>query len=124
MINSDKNMNAMSITLIVTKVVFVTIVAFINPWLVVPAIVIAEVVATTFKNKPEDIAPKADKKIQSNSASIEALQQTLNELVIEKVEEPKAIVEPKKRKRRTPKSPDNISNQQVKSSKPRGRRAK
>lgn len=124
MTNSDKNMNAVGITLIVTKVVFVTIAAFINPWLVVPAIVIAEVVATTFKNKPEDIATKADQEIQNNSASIEALQQTPNELVIEKVEEPKAIVEPKKRKRRTPKSPDNISNQQVKSSKPRGRRVK
>lgn len=123
MTNSDKNMNAVNITLIVTKITFVTIAAFINPWLVIPAVVIAEAVAMTFQNKPEADDPMANKEIQDNLALIETLQQKQNELVIERVEEQKAVVEPKKRKR-TPKSSDNISNQQSKSSKPRGRRVK
>jgi len=123
MINSDKNMSAMNITLTIAKVTFVTAAAFINPWLVIPACIIADLVTTKFQNKPLATEPKANTVLPSNQASTEAIQPLTQELVIEKVEDAQAQEVPvKKRKKRAQKSPDNSSNQQAKSSKPRGRR--
>lgn len=122
--NSDKNMSAMNFTLTVAKVAFVTVAAFINPWLVIPACIIAELVATKFQNGSAAEEPKANTILPSNQASAEAIQPLSQELVIEKVEDVQAQEEPakKKRKKKAPKPSDNSSNQQAKSSKPRGRR--
>lgn len=125
MLNSDKNFEAMNITLTIARAAFVTAASFINPWLVIPAFIIAELVSTKFQNKPAVEQPKAAPTLNTTEASAEAIQPLTQELVIEKVEEVKAEEEPKKksRKKRSSKLSDNSSNQQVKTSKPKGRRS-
>jgi hypothetical protein len=125
MLNLDKKFEAMNITLTIAKVAFVTVAAFFNPWLVIPALIIAELVSTKFQNTPAVEQPEATISLNTSAASVEAFQPLTQELVIEKVEELEAQEEPKKksRKKRSPKLSDDSTNQQVKTSRPKGRRS-